>query len=354
METTSISNTEKLNIHTNQPLSFIKDWLNYFLKKWVLIISVAFLFGICGITYAWLQKPVYKAEMLFAVDADNSSKIGSLSGLASQFMGLDLAAGNIFEGDNVIEFLKTRTILEQTLLTKILIDGKSELLINKYIQFNDLNKKWAEDKKIGVVQFDQYPLKENRVRDSLIGKIIKQISSKALKVERPDKKLSFIKATYESNDEIFAKLFLENLAINAVNYYTAYKINKSKQNVEILQRQVDSVEAALTGNVYEIASSNDLNVNPTKQVVRAHSQRKQIDVQVNGLVYGELLKNLELSKMALRKETPLIQVIDKPVLPLEMKKLGRLMGGILFAFIGGLLILIYLYLKRIFLLSNNN
>ncbi len=60
----------------------------------------------------------------------------------------------------------------------------------------------------------------------------------------------------------------------------------------LLQRQTDSVKNLLTGNITSIAVSNDLNVNPLKQVMRTGVQRKQVDMQVNGTLYGELAKNL--------------------------------------------------------------
>jgi len=48
-----------------------------------------------------------------------------------------------------------------------------------------------------------------------------------------------------------------------------------------------------------------------------------------------------LSRMALRRETPLIQIVDKPILPLEKKKPGRLLTGITYGFIGGILAILY-------------
>lgn len=331
----------------------LASWIKYYLSKSILIISVSIFFGIGGILYAWMQKAVYKADLVFALESDNSSKFGGLSGLASQFIGLDMAGGNIFEGDNLIELLKTRNIIEKTLLSSANLDGKEEILINRYLAFNEGGKKnWKKDSSLNNLEFVKYPMPINRVRDSIMSSIIKKIIHSSLQIERPDKKLSFIHAMFESKDELFAKAFLEKLAENAITFYTEYKSKKTRQNVNILQHQVDSVESALTGNVYKIAESNDLNINPAKQIGRAYSQRRQIDVQVNGVVYGELLKNLELGKMTLRKETPLIQIIDKPILPLEMKKLGRLMAGVLFGIGGGILMIFIFFLKRTFLNDN--
>jgi hypothetical protein len=144
----------------------------------------------------------------------------------------------------------------------------------------------------------------------------------------------------------FAKRFVEKLADNAIKFYTDYKTSKNLANVLILRRQTDSVKEMLFGNINDVASINDLNVNPIKQVLRTNGQKRQVDLQVNSALYTELLKNLELSELNLRKETPLIQIIDTPKLPLRNEKKGRLFTGIIFAFIGGLLYSLYLLLYR--------
>ena len=103
------------------------------------------------------------------------------------------------------------------------------------------------------------------------------------------------------------------------------------------------------GNISDVAQMNDVNVNPLRQVTRSGVQRKQVDLQANGALYGELLKNLELAKLSLRRETPLIQVVDQPTLPLKKIKPGRLLTGLVYAFIFALLSGLFLLLKRWFL-----
>jgi uncharacterized protein involved in exopolysaccharide biosynthesis len=55
-------------------------------------------------------------------------------------------------------------------------------------------------------------------------------------------------------------------------------------------------------------------------------------------MYGEVIKNLEVSKFQLLVNTPVVQIIDKPVLPLEDNKiklwLGLLIGAVAGFFAG--------------------
>jgi uncharacterized protein involved in exopolysaccharide biosynthesis len=70
-------------------------------------------------------------------------------------------------------------------------------------------------------------------------------------------------------------------------------------------------------------------------------------VQANTAILTELVKQTELAKVTLRKETPLIQVIDRPILPLPEEKFGKVKGLILGGIIAGFLMSIVLILRRV-------
>jgi hypothetical protein len=323
----------------------------FLLSKWVTISTVCIGFGVLGIVYAWQQKPTYIAEMTFTTEAEGATKLGGYLGLAAQF-GIDLGGGsnNMFEGDNLAQLLTSRNLVETTLLSPS--GNGNNLMIDEYVDFNEMRKAWQNEDLLKGIKFNVDRSQNTRIHDSIIGAVSSSIIKSDLQVYRKDKKLTAITAEMKSSDEVFSKKFIELLASNAIRFYTAYKSKRAVQNVQVLQKQTDSVRALLFGGIADVATINDLNVNPVKQSLRIPSQHKQIDVQVNGALYTELLKNLELAKLSLRKETPLIQIIDTPVLPLEKKKMGRLKTGVLFAFAGGLLTALILlasaYLKAQF------
>lgn len=315
-----------------------KSVFRYLLRKWVIIVGVGISFGLIAITYIWLKKPVYIAEMSFVTETESKSSISAYAGIAAQF-GIDLGgsgSNSLFEGDNLIELFKSRHLIIQTLLSKS-DETSSRLLINDYLKIQN-----EENGDVAKMNFALFGKNFDRKRDSIIKKVAKQIMEDALTIAKRDKKLSIIDLRMKSSDEIFAKKFTELLAVNAIQYYTEYKIKKSTQNVAIIKRQTDSVRTILYGNIGDMASINDLNVNPTRQIVRTSSQRKQVDLQANSALYVELVKNLELSRLSLRKETPLIQIVDTPILPLERKGIGRLLAGIIGACIGSTLAVIVL------------
>lgn len=324
----------------------IGKWISFLLNKWLILLIVAIFFGVLGIFYAWITKPVFTAELTFSVEDEGANGLSVYSGLAAQF-GLDIggAGGGVFSGENLIELMKSRKLVEKTLFTPIKRDSNLTML-NYYVN-TKLKIKNKDKVELNQQNFPKnYIVGSDRFKDSMLNKIISGIIKDQLLIEKIDKKLSIVSLKFKDGDEQFAKSFVENLASTVIDFYVDYRSQKSRQNVEILQRQTDSLNHLINFGIGSIAATSDLNINPVRQIVRVGSQRRQVDLQVNGALYGELLKNLELSKISLRKQMPLIQIIDTPVLPLEKKKPGRLFTGIIFAFLGVLFTAIFLLVRN--------
>jgi hypothetical protein len=352
------SKKEENEISLKELILKIREWWRYLLSKWVIIFIFGVLGGILGFVYAYFKKPVYTATTTFVLeDEKGSGSLGNLAGLASM-AGFDLggSGGGIFQGDNILSLYKSRTMLEQTLLTQIEVDGKKLLLVERYIAFNKLKEKWADKPNLAKFQFIQdtsqraASLKPNRLRDSILGVIVADINKTYLSVGKPDKKLSTIEVTVTANDEVFAKVFNDELVKNVNEFYVNTKTKKTLQNVKILQHKTDSVRSVMNGAIYTTVAVADAtpNLNPTRQVKRvAPAQRAQFSAETNKAVLSEMMKNLEITKMALLKETPLIQVIDQPVYPLKKEKLGIVKGTIIGAFVLGFLAVILLIFRLI-------
>ena len=358
MTTESQEYTQSDEISLKELILKIQEWWRYLLSKWVVILIFGLLGGILGFGYAYLKKPIYTATTTFVLeDEKGGGGLGNLAGLASM-AGVDLngGGGGIFQGDNILGLYKSRTMLEQTLLTAIEIDGKKQLLVDRYIDFNDLRKGWAKNPSLANLKFTfgSLPsnasfLKPNRLRDSVLGVIVNDVRKNYLMVAKPDKKLSTIQVDVKAKDELFAKSFNNALVKNVNEFYVNTKTKKTLQNVKILQQKTDSVRAVMNGAIYAAVAVADAtpNLNPTRQVQRVvPAQKAQFSAETNKSILGEMVKNLELTKMALLKETPLIQVIDQPIYPLTKEGFGKAKGIIFGGLIGGFLICIYLIVRR--------
>ena len=320
--------------------------IGYLLRRWYWILLSGLLIGLLGILLAWVAKPNYISRLTFSVDEDNgiANNFGSL---AASF-GLDLGSpGGVFAGENIIELVKSRRIIEGALLSPTTSNGKQLPLVEYYLQQNPDEGK----KKRPVYSLQQARSNYSREQDSLLGVIYKGLVEGGLYVGKVDKKLSIIEIQATTGNEKFSKEFTENLMAEISRFYVDSKTSRSRNNVALLQKKADSIRSVLYGSISARAAILDANMNPTFQAPMAGVQRKQTDMAVLSAAYGEILKNLEGAKYALSKETPLVQIIDVPIYPLKMKKPGRLIYGLAGGFIGSICAAFFLYfmlmLKRI-------
>lgn len=343
-------------------LSFRK-WCKYLYTKKYVIILLLIIGGILGYLFAHFSKPTFIATTTFVLEDEKSGGgLGNLAGLAS-IAGVDIGGGGgIFQGDNILQLYKSRKILEQTLLTEISYDGKDELLIDYFIRINNKKEHWIKNTKLQKVKFfndsvssiesnNKNGLLENRLRDSLLGEVVIDINKNYLVVTKPDKKLSTIQVEVKSKDEVFAKLFNDELVKNVNQFYITTKTKKTLQNVRILQHKTDSVRDEMNGAIYRAVAVADAtpNLNPTRQIQRvAPAQRAQFSAETNKAILAEMAKNLEISKMSLLKETPLIQIIDQPIYPLRIDKVGKIKATLMGAAVFSILALVYFIVKKVY------
>jgi hypothetical protein len=331
-------------------LSKTRSAINY-LKSKVLIICLFSLFGgLLGLIYSFIKKPVYTAVSTFVLeDGSKGDGLSQYAGLAS-LAGINVGGGGggLFQGDNILELYKSRLMIEKTLLSQATINGRKQLLIDRYIEFNKLQKKWIEDDEIGLINFNGDTERFNRKQDSIITDIVSTINKKILTVSKLDKKLSIINVSVATKDETFSQEFNNKLVETVNDFYTLTKTKKSSQNVLTLQKQADSVKRILGSSLSGVASAIDAtpNANPSMISLRVPSQKRQVDVQTSTAIYSEIVKNLEISKMALRQEAPLIQVIDRPVLPLTVTKPKKIVSTLIGLITGGILTIIVLLVRK--------
>lgn len=350
MDNRPIENDE---ISLKELLTKAKEWYDYLLSQWKIIVLAGIVGASLGVSYSFIKKPVYTATLSFALEDEKSGGgLGSALGLAGS-LGLDLGGGggSIFTGSNLTELFKSRRMVEQTLLTPVDYNGKRISLAEMYIEINKLRDSWKTNPKFANIIFLTNGNREKftRVHDSILGSIYQGVSKGGLSVGQKDKKIAIISIDMSSTNELFAKYFCEALAKEVSDFYVATKSKKARMNMTILQRQTDSIRGELNGSITGVAVANDntFNLNPAMNVRRAPSARRQVDVQANTAILTELVKQSELAKVTLRKETPLIQIIDRPILPLPKDRLGKVKGMIVGGFILGLLTVFVLIFIRI-------
>lgn len=331
----------------------VQELIRYLKTKWLVIILCGILGGGLGIVASIMKRPMYVATLSFVLEENSKGGgLGNYAGIASS-LGFDLGGGGnsgIFAGDNIIEFLRSRLMVENALLKPVTINGRQTNLAEYYIQINDLRKRWEKNPRLANVH---YPAGQDRasftlVQDSILSELHEVILKRNMSVAKPDKKLSFINVSCMSPDELFSKTFTELLVQEATRFYVETKTQRSKVNVDYLQAKADSIMRLLDKKTYSAALAQDLNLNPARSVATVNTELVTRDKVVLQTMYAEVVKNLELSRMNMAQETPIIQVVDRPILPLKKERLSIPRGVATGVFAGVFISILLLLAMRVY------
>ena len=328
-----------------------KEFINFLiaLKSHVFYMSISILFF--TISYNYLIPPLYYAQTSFVLDNDNSDGMGELSSIAS-LAGINpssfIDASSLFQIDNIQDLYRSDAMLKKTLLSQGVFNKKENLLINRLGEIEKKINKWNSNN----ITFDNN-LNLNRAQDSIIKEAIKKIREKNLIVSKPSRKTTILNISFNHKNEEFAKIFNEKLVTNVNDFYIKSKSFKTGLNLNVLQKESDSIRLVLNNSIQILAALDEglPNSNPLLKTLRTPYQKAMVDVQANTAIFQELVKQLELAKVSHRNSTPLIQVIDSPVFPLENSK-WKLSETLLYGLTLGLFLsvifhLIFSLLKKI-------
>jgi hypothetical protein len=335
---------EEDEISLKELIQKMKELFQYFwtFRLWIVLIGLTG--GGLGFVYAHFFKEVqYTSKLTFAIEEKGGGG-GSLLGLASQF-GVDLGGGGgggLFTSDNLLLLLKSNRIIQGALL-KPVPELEEENLLNLYlsVHFKDA----LENNKVSFISSELPRTEFSRKQDSLIALISTQLNE-LVEIGKEDKKASFINITLKHPNEKFAFLFSQFLIQEATDLYIELKVGKMRRSVKVLQSRVDSVQRVLDGTMRSAAVSMDQSLGIVSMAPRVSTTKKQLETQMLGTMFGELTKNLELTKFTLEREEPVIQIVDAPMMPLLKEGKGRVKFAVIGAFLSGFLMLGFLFVKR--------
>ena len=311
-------------------------------KIFLLVIS----FTVLSLVLSLAQDPRYKAELSFVVeDTQKSAPLSSMSGLASQF-GFDMfsSSNSTFSQANIMDLLKSRGVISKTLLQKSHYTDKSDSFIDSYLTINSINNDWNDLQSLKDLNFHD---KLTITHDSIITLVWQKIIEEDISVEIKNDETDIIYLSFRCSDEKFAKFFSESLISEMSRMYISYQTKQSTNTISFLQNRADSVFVELEKAEQEFARVKDIN----QRIIKASGRLKELqlmrNVEVLNTMYLELVKNIEVSKLTLLNQTPIIQVIDKPILPLEDTKMSIFLVLLITIFISTTFSIIYIVLRKL-------
>jgi hypothetical protein len=335
---------DKKTIVLGDVIESIKRFFSYVRSQVILIALCAIVGLVLPLIYRALQKPAYAASTTFILE-EKSAGGGGLAGIASQ-VGLDLGSlgsgSSLFTGDNILDIIKSRVIIEKVLLTPI-SGNTGKTLADLYVEFSGLGERLPAP--VSFASLGAHSV----YKDSVLYVMYEQIAKKNVSVDRLNKKGSIFKIVTVSQNQVFSKNFAERLLKETTTYYVNVKTSTAAANVKRLQARGDSLLRVLNAKSYNAASFQILDPNVAYKSMSVPAEVSSRDKSIVFSIYAEVTKNLEMSRIALVSQTPVIQLLDVPKYPLMDDRKSYLFLGFAGLFAGllvGFFLCLYLYTDK--------
>lgn len=327
-------------------VGIIKSFLHFLGKKWWVLVIAALAGGVLGVLYHSSQNSKYEAVCTFILE-EKQGGITGLGSIASQFgldMGAGSGAGGIFAGDNILDILKSKKVVQQVLLSHV-SDSLTirHSLCDLYLDFSGIKRKWRNKKLLADINFKQTKDSISPIQDSVLNIVYNAIIKNNLTANRISKKGTIIKVQVTAANNLFARKMTERLVEEAAKLYLNIKTGTAQTNINSMQRRSDSLLTLLNVRSYSAAAAQVLDVNPGIKTAAVPVEISVRDKSVIAALYTEVTKNLEASKLMLSQQTPIIQLLDKPAILLPDNKKSIFFIVVVFSFV--------LIILTIFLLS---
>lgn len=302
-------------------------------KIWVILITL--LCAIGGVSYALLAREEFVSTG--KILPEYQSKAGGLSqfaGLAS-LAGVDLssAAGggsDAIRPDLYPDVLKSTPFFLELLKIKVRTKDNKEMAFSQFydtfVLDNDIKEK---DTKIKFPTSNQYIAVSYQTEKNL--KDLRERISAVI-----DKKSGLITVTVKLPDPVVATIITDYSMNFLANYITNYRTEKSKRDLNFLAERLDAAKGKYYTNQAKKAQYSDQYQLSMMKLQAADLQRERIESEykISSTFYNTLLQKYEEAKLKLQQETPVIKVLEPPVVPNKRSEPKRVIVVILATFLG--------------------
>ncbi len=307
----------------NELQGSLNSFLRHLRRKWLLLVLTILISAGVGYLIYLFQKPKYQATTTFILEEKSSQ--GGLAGLASQFgfnVGGMSGGGGLFAGDNILDILRSKTVVQKVLLSPSGDSLHSTSLADYFLDFSETRKKWKNDPRLATISFIPKGKRLSPVEDSVLNDIYEQFISKHLITERLTKQGTIIRVVVSERDALFARIMSKRLVEEASRLYLEIRTGTAQANISQLERRSDSLLSLLNRKSYVAAASQPLDINPGIRTATVPVEIASRDKTVLATLYAEVTKNLEASRLLLSQQTPVIQQLDSPGILLDDNKKG--------------------------------
>ncbi|MES2139019.1 MAG: hypothetical protein V4511_04885 [Bacteroidota bacterium] len=323
----------------------LKEFFAELKRKWLIVSIIVCITSVVGLLYSLNSKPKYIASSTMMLESSKGDGMSGAMALASQFGLMGGSSSSVINEDKLIEIVKAETIIKTALFKNATIGSTTDLLANHYIDLFGYEEIWEKDDSLKGFRFVNSKENLNVQESSVLKMFYGQIRKDFLTTEKS--KSGIITLTINSKSELFSKYFNQYLVEAVTSFYVNRITEKGRTNLGIIQKRVDSIALALKDAEFALARWKDANFQLVKAQGMIAEMQLRRNVEVCNSIYLEGVKQLEISKFTSLQQTPFLQIIDQPTLPLSSAGMIPPLRGIIGGFIIGFLLAgLYVFTRK--------
>lgn len=335
----------------------LKEFWQELWRNWWLIILVCIPFLAFFLFKHFTHIKTYTAELTFMVNEDEGG--GGLGGMSSVLgsFGLGGATGGEYNLEKMLSLLKSRKIVQEVLMQRDTLNGVDDLFANHLIKSQDLHAEWSEmESDIDLSNFlftntdvEKFNIQENTalkyIHAHIIGNADKGLGSKLN--SNITEETGIMAISLNARNEQLSIDLIESLYVRLSDYYVSKSIEKQKNSYIIVANKADSLLGELRNAEYTLANFVDTNRGLYNRKDQLQQYRLEAQVKMLGTAYAKVVEQKEIAEFSLNDQTPVVQIIDYPISPIEPSKSSLVKNLIIACLVGGFLGAIFIIGRKI-------
>lgn len=318
----------------NKPVS-LSDFLLIISQQLKIVLLIPFIFTFLTFTYIqFIKKPLYESSATILLPQNASTSYSGISGIASQF-GVNMPTENVVD-------LSSPTLYPELLTSRTFADKvvDKEVYLEKY------------GKKISILAALTYgDGKPKLSREMLISQATKTLNNQYIQFNQfPKSSISTLKIL--APEPRFAQDLANIILIELDSLNRFFKSQNVKEKTFFIDERISTVSSELSNSESRLKNFKEKNRQILSPSLQLDQDRLARDVEVKKSIYLTLKQQLELSKIEEVQQTSIVQILDRPQLPMGPSNKNLKMSLLISLFVG-FAIGIILALGRAYMNSDN-
>ncbi len=313
----------------------IRDIVAFVNKYWRPLLLIGVVSGGIGfgLSFTTPEEFTSSAKLLPEYSADlKGGNLGALASLAGVSLGDNSDA---IRPDLYPDILQSRPFLLQLLTTPLPTEADTLALLTIMLGDDEIQP----FTKSQIARADTV-LTLTKEQEAVFENIAKRISASN------DKLTGVLTIEVELPDPVMAAS-ATNLAVNYLKtFVAAYRTTKESDKVRFLQKQLSESKGRYQRSEYALNAYRDRNQNTFSNVARIEEQRLQSDYLQAQTIYNGLTQQLEAARLQLQEDSPVLKILEPPMVANKKSKPKRLFYAIGFGIVGGFIALTFILFKK--------